>query len=122
MYYCNGRPHYYYANHKVTSNTKSAGVTFIVFAVIWILMSLPVVISSVSEVFVSGPLSLNYDTKIVIDDEIGIVDNKAYRRFHSLSGKNGRYLKRCYKKSRKRIYGQFIRNAGLQLLCFSLGR
>lgn len=77
MYYYNGRPHYYYANHKVTSNTKSAGVTFIVFAVIWILMSLPVVISSVSEVFVSGPLSLNYDTKIVIDDEIGIVDNKA---------------------------------------------
>lgn len=76
MYYYNGRPHYYYANHKVTSNTTS-GIVLIVFAVIWLLMSLPVVIGSISELFVSGPLSLNYDTEIVIDDEIGIVDNKA---------------------------------------------
>lgn len=76
MYYYNGRPHYYYANHKVTS-TRSAGVFFIVFAVMWLLMSLPVVIASISEVVVSGPLSLNYDTQIVIDDEIGIVDSKS---------------------------------------------
>ena len=76
MYYYNGRPHYYYANHKVTS-TRSSGVFFIIFAVMWLLMSLPVVIASISEVVVSDPLSLNYDTKIVIDDEIGIVDNKA---------------------------------------------
>lgn len=77
MYYYKGRPHYYYANHKVNTDTKAAGVALIIFAIVWLLMSLPVVIGSMSEVVVSGPLSLNYDTAIVIDDEIGIVDNKA---------------------------------------------
>ncbi|MDY4587042.1 MAG: hypothetical protein SPD47_01195 [Oscillospiraceae bacterium] len=77
VYYYHGRPHFYYANRKVTPNSIAAGISFIIFAVMWLLMSLPVVIMSISDAFVSGPLSLDYDTKIVIDDEIGIVDNKA---------------------------------------------
>lgn len=77
MYYYNGRPHYYYANHKVTTNTRSTGISLIVFAVFWLLVSMPVFIAALSDAIVSGPLSLNYDTKIVIDDEIGIVDNQA---------------------------------------------
>lgn len=77
MYYYNGRPHFYYANRKVTSNTKATGISLILFAVMWLLISMPVVIAAISDVFVSGPLSLNYDTEIVIDDEIGIVDNKS---------------------------------------------
>lgn len=77
MYYYHGRPNFYYANRKVTPNSIATGISFIVFAVMWIMMSLPVVIMSISDAFVSGPLSLDYDTKIVIDDEIGIVDNKA---------------------------------------------
>lgn len=77
MYYYNGRPHYYYANRKVTPGAKATGIFHIIFSVIWLLMSLPFVIASISDIFVSGPLSLNYDTQIVIDDEIGIVDSKA---------------------------------------------
>ncbi|MGN1421908.1 MAG: hypothetical protein ACI4XA_00890 [Oscillospiraceae bacterium] len=77
MYYYNGRPNYYYANRKVVTNPRITGAVQIIFAVIWILMSLPVVIGSIAAVAPSGPLSLNYDTGIVIDDELGIVDNKA---------------------------------------------
>lgn len=77
MYYFNGRPNYYYANRKVVTNPKAAGTSLIVFALMWILMSLPAVLGSVASVFDKGPLPLNYDTKIVIDDELGIVDDKA---------------------------------------------
>ncbi len=77
MYYYNGRPHYYYANHKAAANTISSGIVLIVFAVIWLLISMPVVIESISGIFISQPLSLNYDTEVVIDDELGIVDNKS---------------------------------------------
>lgn len=77
IYYYNGRPNYYYANRKVVSNRKLTGAVMIVFGIMWILMSFPAVIGSISTLFISGPLTLNYDTKIVIDDEIGIVDNKA---------------------------------------------
>ncbi|MGN0678026.1 MAG: hypothetical protein ACI4JS_00010 [Oscillospiraceae bacterium] len=76
MYYYNGRPNFYYANHKVIPGTKSAGITLIVFSVIWLLFTLPALIASLPQAFVSKPLSLNYDTAIVIDDDIGIVDNK----------------------------------------------
>ncbi|MGN1340917.1 MAG: hypothetical protein ACI4WS_11540 [Oscillospiraceae bacterium] len=77
MYYYNGRPHYYYAYHKATANTLASGIAVLVFAVIWLLLTVPVLTESTSEIFVSGPLTLNYDTEIVIDDEIGIIDNKA---------------------------------------------
>ena len=77
MYYYGGRPVYYYANHKVTPATKATGISMIVFGIMWLLMSMPAIIACLSEVFVSGPLSLNYDTAIVIDDKIGIVDDKA---------------------------------------------
>ncbi|MGN0688186.1 MAG: hypothetical protein ACI4KA_08780 [Oscillospiraceae bacterium] len=91
MYYYNGRPCYYYANRKVVPNTRATGISLIVFAVMWLLMSLPAVIGSISTIFVSGPLSLNYDTRIVIDDEIGIVDNKteltdAFEAFQEKTG------------------------------------
>ena len=75
MYYYNGRPNYYYAQRKVVPGTKITGIYLIIFSVMWLLISLPVVIAFMSDMFVSGPLSLNYDTSIVIDDEIGIVDN-----------------------------------------------
>lgn len=55
MYYFKGRPHYYYANHKVNTDTKAAGVALIIFAIVWLLMSLPVVIGSMSEVGVPDP-------------------------------------------------------------------
>lgn len=77
IYYYNGRPNYYYANRKVTANTKITGISMIVFSILWLLMSLPTIIVCLSEMFVSGPLSLDYDTAIVIDDEIGIVEDKA---------------------------------------------
>ncbi len=77
MYYFNGRPNYYYANHKVTTDRKSTGIFMIIFSAMWLLMSVPMIIGCFLSAFISGPLSLNYDTSIVIDDEIGIVDNKA---------------------------------------------
>ncbi|MGN0656282.1 MAG: hypothetical protein ACI4KR_05775 [Ruminiclostridium sp.] len=77
MYYYNGRPVYYYANHKVTPGTKASGISLIVFSIMWLLMTVPMICALVSDIFVSGPLSLNYDTAIVIDDEIGIVEDKA---------------------------------------------
>lgn len=76
VYYYNSRPHYYYANRK-DANSISTGIVLIVFAIIWLFISTPVVIESISGIFISQPLSLNYDTEIVIDDEIGIVDNRS---------------------------------------------
>lgn len=77
LYYYNGRPNYYYANHKESPNTIAMGIAYILFALLWISMSLPVMFSGISDIFVSGPLTLNYDSAIVIDDEIGIVDNRS---------------------------------------------
>ena len=91
MYYYNGRPNYYYANRKVMTNWKATGLAQIVFSVFWLLMCLPLGIGIFSTVFNTGPLSLNYDYSIVIDDEIGIVDNvseltEAFKEFREKTG------------------------------------
>lgn len=91
MYYYNGRPVYYYANHKVTPGTKASGIYMIVFSIMWLLTTVPMILGVASELFVSGPLSLNYDTVIVIDDELGIVEDKAeltnvFRDFQEKTG------------------------------------
>ncbi|MGN0682315.1 MAG: hypothetical protein ACI4JY_01450 [Oscillospiraceae bacterium] len=76
MYYYRGRPHYYYARQKVTSDNKSSGIALIVFAVLWLLVTLPLIIAMSSNLFIPKPFQLNYDASIVIDDEIGIVESK----------------------------------------------
>lgn len=75
MYYHGGRPNYYYADYKVYTNIRFVGIFFILFAVSWLLISMPIVFSTFS-ITTSSPLPLNYNTSIVIDDELGIVDDR----------------------------------------------
>lgn len=91
IYYYNGRPNYYYANRKDTINRKATGIGMIMFSVIWLLMTSLMLIGSLSSAYISGPLSLDYDTSIVIDDELGIVEDKdeltnAFKDFQDKTG------------------------------------
>lgn len=91
IYYYNGHPNYYYANRKDTINRKATGIGMIIFSVMWLLMSSLMMIGCLSSAYISGPLSLDYDSAIVIDDEIGIVEDKneltdAFKAFQDKTG------------------------------------
>lgn len=76
LYYYNHEPHYYYANRKDVPAGKATGIFLIIFSIMWLLMTVPAVLAAISSAVTSGPLPQNYDTSTVIEDELGLIDNR----------------------------------------------
>lgn len=76
VYYYNNEPRYYYADRPYRfSNDQAGGFFSIIFGLIWTLFS--AFFGVMFFTYDGGPLPLHYDTSIVIDDEIGIIEDRA---------------------------------------------
>lgn len=75
VYYHNRQAHYYYAKTPYRTSERLAGSIALGFMG-FIFTLLPILLALAFFKFSSGPLPLNYDTRIVIDDEVGVVMDK----------------------------------------------
>lgn len=72
VYYYDNKPHTYYADKPY--NPKNEARHKIFFAILWLLFTIPIFMTSFK--IQSGKLPLNYDSAIYIEDNIGIINNK----------------------------------------------
>ena len=74
MYYRNKRPVFVYANYDIRKTAKKAWTSRILLL---IFVVCPVILMSAVILFLSGhfpkPLNLNYDSRIYVDDRVGVV-------------------------------------------------